>query len=255
MIFSILKSMGLKNYSVHGQDVDHLLTVIHYFMFILFIGWTCFFFFCLWRFWHRRNPKASYKGMTSHFSTHIEIGVILVELILLIGFAFPMWKERVDTFDRTMKENPVRVRVIGWQFAWMYHYPGKDGIFGHTNPRKVNSSNPLGLDKKDVNGKDDFISFILKIPVKKPVILQITSKDVIHNFSIVPMRIQQDAIPGKEIPMWFTPIEKMETYVVCGQLCGEGHANMVGAMEVIGEKSFISWYNQQSLLSLESATN
>ena len=246
MILSILKSVGLENYSAHGQDIDHLITVVHYFMFILFIGWTFFFGYCLWRFWHKRNPKASYRGMQSHFSKHIEIGVVIVELALLLGFAFPMWNERVDTFDRVMKQNPIRVRVIGWQFAWMYHYPGEDGIFGHIDFRKVSNSNPLGLDLNDPNGKDDFTSSILKLPVGRPAILQITSKDVIHNFSIVPMRIQQDAIPGKEVPMWFTPIQKMETSVICGQLCGQGHANMVGAMEVISEKSYENWFSQQS---------
>ena len=52
------------------------------------------------------------------------------------------------------------------------------------------------------------------------------------------MRIQQDAIPGREIPMWFTPIETLETFVVCGQLCGEGHGNMVGTMEVVPAEDY-----------------
>ncbi|MBU6143772.1 MAG: cytochrome c oxidase subunit II, partial [Betaproteobacteria bacterium] len=63
---------------------------------------------------------------------------------------------------------------------------------------------------------------------------------------IVPMRIQQDAIPGREIPMWFTPIKTLETYVVCGQLCGEGHGNMIGTMEVVDSKAFETWATAQS---------
>ena len=82
-------------------------------------------------------------------------------------------------------------------------------------------------------------------------ILQITSTDVIHNYSIVPMRIQQDAIPGRDIPMWFKPIKELETYVVCGQLCGEGHANMRGMMEVISDGAFTSWAVEQSASALE----
>jgi cytochrome c oxidase subunit 2 len=60
------------------------------------------------------------------------------------------------------------------------------------------------------------------------------------------MRIQQDAIPGREIPMWFTPIKTLETYVVCGQLCGEGHGNMIGTMEVVDSKAFDTWSTGQS---------
>jgi cytochrome c oxidase subunit 2 len=60
------------------------------------------------------------------------------------------------------------------------------------------------------------------------------------------MRIQQDAIPGREIPMWFTPVRTLETFVVCGQLCGEGHGNMVGSMEVVAADEYDSWFKGQS---------
>ena len=75
---------------------------------------------------------------------------------------------------------------------------------------------------------------------------QVTSKDVIHNFAIVPMRIQQDCIPGKEIPMWFRPTRKLSTYVVCAQLCGEKHADMKGSMEVIDTKEYYEWAKTRS---------
>ena len=91
----------------------------------------------------------------------------------------------------------------------------------------------------------------MKVPVDRPAILQIASTDVIHNYAIVPMRIQQDAIPGKDIPMWFTPIQKLETFVVCAQLCGEGHANMRGMMEVVSEDAYTKWAAEQSAAALE----
>ena len=99
---------------------------------------------------------------------------------------------------------------------------------------------------------DDFTSPILKLPVSVPAVLNIGTKDVIHNYSIIPMRIQQDAIPGREIPMWFTPIETLETFVVCGQLCGEGHANMVGSMEVVAADEYDSWFKGQSEAALKA---
>jgi cytochrome c oxidase subunit 2 len=107
-------------------------------------------------------------------------------------------------------------------------------------------TNDLGIDFEDPNAWDDFTSPILKIPVNRPAVLNIGSKDVIHNYAIVPMRIQQDAIPGREIPMWFTPIKTLETYVVCAQLCGEGHGNMIGTMEVVDSKAFDTWSTGQS---------
>ena len=154
--------------------------------------------------------------------------------------------ERTDSWKEVQNLNPVRARVVGWQFGWTYHYPGNDGKFGRVDPGLISGTNDLGIDFEDPNAWDDFTSPILKIPVNRPAVLNIGSKDVIHNYSIVPMRIQQDAIPGREIPMWFTPIKTLETYVVCAQLCGEGHGNMVGSMEVVDSKAFDTWSTGQS---------
>lgn len=244
---SLSSSLGIpENYSLHGADVDHILDVVHWFMIVLFVGWTAFLTFCLYRFWHRRNPKASYEGVRSHLSSHLEITVILIEAVILIGFAVPLWSKRVDDWATVQKSQPVRVRVVGEQFLWTYHYPGADGKFGRVDPALISGNNPLGIDYNDPNAMDDFTSSILKIPLGQPAVLNITAKDVIHNYSIVPMRIQQDAIPGREIPMWFTPVKALETSVVCGQLCGDGHANMKGSMEVVPKEDYDKWAQQQT---------
>lgn len=245
--------LGLpENYSAHGGQVDHLLDVVHWFMIALFVGWTCFFFICIFKFWHKRHPKASYSGVRSHISSHMEVAVIIIEAVLLLGFAFPLWAERVDGWSKVQEMNPVRVRVVGYQFGWHYHYPGIDGKFGRTDPALIGGSNALGIDFSDPNAHDDYVEPILKIPAQRPAVLNIGTLDVIHNYHIIPMRIQQDAIPGKEIPMWFTPVKPMETYVVCGQLCGEGHANMIGTLEVLPPADYDSWAKGQSEAALKT---
>ena len=248
MTFSEL--LGLpSNHSAHGGHVDHLIMVVHWFMLVLFVGWTAFFFVCLVKFWHKKNPKASYTGVRSHLSSHLEVGVIIIEAVLLIGFAFPLWQSRVDSWERIQEMDPVRVRVVGWQFGWTYHYPGLDGKFGRTDAALISGTNDLGIDYTDPNALDDYVDSTLRLPVNRPAVLNIGTKDVIHNYAIVPMRVQQDAIPGKEIAMWFTPIDTMETTVVCAQLCGEGHANMIGNMEVISQEA----YDEQAVSKSETA--
>jgi cytochrome c oxidase subunit 2 len=232
-----------------------MLGVVHWFMLALFVGWTLFFLFCLFRFWHKNQPNACYTGVRSHLSTHIEVGVIIIEAVLLLGFAFPWWSERVDSWNQVKNMNPARVRVVGWQFGWTYHYAGKDGKFGRTDASFISGTNDLGIDFTDPNAMDDFTSPILRIPLYRPSVLNIGTKDVIHNYAIVPMRIQQDAIPGREIAMWFTPTKTLETYVVCGQLCGEGHSNMVGTLEVIESKEYDTWFGAQSDSAFKSRKN
>ena len=247
---SILKFLRLpENFSQHGEQVDHMNAVVHWLALILFIGWTSYFVIVLYKFWHKRNPVPSYSGVKNHVTTHLEIGVVIIEAIFLLGCAFPLWADRTDTFDRILANDPdaPRVRVIGQQYRWTNHYPGNDGIFGRTDNTLISGDNSLGQDPSDPNGDDDFTSTtMLRLPVNRDCILQVTSKDVIHNFAIVPMRIQQDCIPGKEVPMWFKPIKEMETYVVCAQLCGESHANMKGNMEVINADEYYAWAKSRS---------
>lgn len=247
---SILELAGLpENFALHGEQVDQMHSVITWLMIALFVGWSTFFVVSLFKFWHKRNAKPSYTGVKNHVSTHLEIGVVIVEAVFLLGFAFPLWADRTDTFERVVANDPgaPRVRVVGQQYSWTYHYPGNDGVFGRTDNALISGDNSLGIDPDDSNGDDDFITTtMLRLPVDRDCILQLTSKDVIHNFAIVPMRIQQDCIPGKEIPMWFHPTKKLETYVVCGQLCGEAHARMKGSMEVIGAEEFNTWAKTRS---------
>lgn len=252
--FSPSEWLGLPaNYSLHGDQVDHTIDVVHWLMIVLFVGWTIFFFVCLFKFGQKKNAKASYHGVKNHVSTHLEVGVIIIEAVLLLGFALPLWGERTDSFDRVIQEeNPVRVRAIGYQFGWKFHYAGNDGVFGFIDRDLVKGPGDACIYPDDPNGFDDFVASTLKLPALRPAIVQVTSTDVIHNFGIVPMRVQQDAFPGKDIPMWFTPLEELETSVVCGQLCGEGHANMVGTMVIESEKVFTKWAGDLSSDAYES---
>ena len=70
LAFSPAEWMGLpENYSFHGDDVGHMIDVVTWFMIALFVGWSIFFLFCLYKFWHKKNPKASYGGVKTHAST------------------------------------------------------------------------------------------------------------------------------------------------------------------------------------------
>jgi cytochrome c oxidase subunit II len=63
------------------------------------------------------------------------------------------------------------------------------------------------------------------------------------------MFIQQDAVPGREIPMWFVPTRTGEWDIVCAQLCGAGHAQMAATLRVIEPEEFDQWFaSQQPML-------
>ena len=234
--------------SRHGEMVDHMLEIIHWIMLALFIGWSIFLVIAFWKHHHTRNPKASYVGVQSNANSHLEVGVIITEIILLLGFAFPLWGNQVQDFP-----NPdVRVRAWAYQFGWHFHYSGPDGRFGQTNRFKMTSDNPIGLDPEDPNSADDQITSRLGLPVNKNVEISVTSKDVIHNLSLVSMRSQVDADPGKVNRMWFVPTVTGVTEIICGQLCGEAHGNMRAECEVFSAAGFEDWIKGQNKALSES---
>lgn len=233
--------------SKHGLIGNHMLAIVHWFMLILFVGWSAFLVVILWKFRASKNPKASYDGITSHFSTHIEVGVVIVEIVLLLGFAYPLWAKRSELSARPTGDDVVNLRAVAEQYRWNFHYAGADKTIGITSYERINSgNNPIGLVKEDPNAKDDFLSTReLILPVGRPCVIQVTSKDVIHGLAIVPMFVQQDAVPGQEIPMWFVPTKTGTWDIVCAQLCGASHAKMTATIEVKTQKDFDEWYAEQ----------
>ena len=266
-----------------GHLGDELNGYVHILMFLLMFGWGIFFIYCLIRFNSKANPKASYHGVTNHYSSYVEFGIVAVEAILLIGFAIPGYSQVKYDSDiiGVSNKDDLKVRIIAQQFAWNIHYPGEDGIFGNTRIELVNEeTNPIGLDRSG-HGADDITTINqLHLPVNKLAKLYISSKDVIHGFALPEMRVKQDAIPGMEIPIYFTATMSSDEYVsylkendwtrynnkldkdaktylslsdnvkdtyyrgyqiACAQLCGNSHYFMKGYMTVHEQDDYSNW--------------
>ncbi len=234
------------NASSHGAEIDMIIVLVHLLMLALFLGWGGFFIFALIRFRKAANPKADYTGVKSHFSSTLEVAVAVIEIILLIGFSIPFWAKQVNALPN--RPDTLEVKVVAEQFVWNIHYAGPDKVFGKTDFKFFDKqSNPLGLDPNDPSGKDDFVMINqLHLPIGRPVLIHLTSKDVIHSFGLPLMRVKQDVIPGMSIPTWFTPIKTGQYEIVCSQLCGIGHYRMKGYVTVEAQADFDKWFGEQS---------
>ena len=228
--------------SEHGKDVDNLIIYVHWLMIVLFIGWLAYFGYALFRFHRSRNPKADYVGVKNHASNYIEGAVALIEGVLLICIAVPLWAKAVEKFPKPSEST--EVRIVGQQFNWNALYTGKDGLFGKQDMRFVNNTNLFGLDFTDPHAKDDIPLILgeMHVPVNKPVICYVSSKDVIHSFKIIAMRVTQDAIPGMRTPLWFKPTKEGRYQINCAQLCGNSHSVMTAGMLVVeSQEAFDKW--------------
>jgi len=230
--------------STHAAQIDQMTVLVHWLMLVLFVGWGAFFLFVLFRFRRGAHPRADYAGAKGKFAKSTEIAVAVIEVVLLVGYAIPAWALRVKAFPSASEA--VVVRLVGEQFAWNVHYPGPDGRFGRTDIKLVSADNPLGLDRRDPDAKDDITTINqMNLPVDRPILVQLSSKDVIHSLGLIEMRVKQDAIPGMTMPVWFIPNRIGEYEIACSQLCGLGHFWMRGFVTVQSAADYQKWYDDQ----------
>jgi len=234
------------NASAHGAAIDNMMYIIHIFMLVLFIGWSIFFIYTLFRFRAGKNPKGQHAEPKTKIHKQLEIVVILIEVILLVAFSIPLYAKRVAKSEFPKPSEAVTVRMLGEQFKWHFHYPGPDGVFGKSSVDLVDSqSNPLGLDRDSEGAADDVYSPIMYGVVDKPMLIQLTSRDVIHCLSLPNMRVKQDAMPGMMTPVWFTPILAGDYEIACAQLCGLGHSTMRGEFKVKTAEEYQTWLDEE----------
>ncbi|QSR85701.1 cytochrome c oxidase subunit II [Methylacidimicrobium sp. B4] len=250
MVFALLLELsGISRcMSEHGRQIDEFIEAILWFSLILFIIWFGFFVYALVRFRADKSPRASYEGLKAAWPKHLEWTIIFAEMVLLFGFSVPLWGNRV--LNPPGPGEAVTLEAVAQQFGWIFHYPGPDGRMGRRDMRLADAMNPIGLDKTDPASKDDIITMNeMHVPVGRPVLIYLGSRDVVHNYYVIQMRIQRDAIPGLTIPMWFTPTHTGRFEIACGQLCGVGHFAMKGFLVVDTPSDYEAWLKQMGQLS------
>jgi cytochrome c oxidase subunit 2 len=111
--------------------------------------------------------------------------------------------------------NSVTIHVVAFQFGWNFTYPS--GKYSLTN---------------------------LTVPAGATVILNITSRDVFHSFGISMLDVKEDAIPGRVNQLWFqAPATGFYRGAIhCFELCGLGHALMIGNLVVIDQNTWNKMY-------------
>lgn len=229
--------------SENGRPVDDLIIYIHWLMIALFVGWFGYFVYALWRFNARRSPKADHVGVRSHASSYVEVVVAGIEVVLLVFVAIPLWANSSDVTRIPDAKDALTVQVVAQQFDWHFRYQGKDGEFGKQDMTMVTDTNLFGVRPDDPKGADDVqVSTQIHVPVNRPIILHITSKDVIHSFKVIALRVTQDAIPGMRIPTWFKATKEGTYQINCAQLCGNGHYAMSRGMLIVeSQEKFDKW--------------
>ena len=237
--------------STFAKDIDFGIYVIHAAMFVIFALWSVFFVYLLIRYRRKEGVSVQREHMGLLWSLMPDAFILAFELLLVFLYAIPGWSRIKMNAPRPEDSN--LVEIVAEQFNWNVRYPGPDGKFGRTSAQLIDFANPLGIDPSDPAGKDDTVSLnSLHIPLGKPTLARLMSKDVIHSFSIAEFRVKQDAVPGMRIPVWFTPMAAGTYEISCAQLCGVGHAIMRAEVVAEAPEDFGKWLAAASAPAVEA---
>jgi cytochrome c oxidase subunit 2 len=150
----------------------------------------------------------------------IGLGVFLSVDLVITRVSSRDMKESFWNFPQNDPE-VVKVQVLAQQWAWNFRHAGRDGEF---------------------NTADDVVELNkLVLPVGKKVMLQMTSKDVIHAFFFVNARIKADAIPGRYSKIWFDTNRTGNYEIACAEMCGTHHYLMKAQMVVLDQENYDRW--------------
>jgi cytochrome c oxidase subunit 2 len=226
--------------SGHAGALDSVLLSVHAHMLLIFVLWLALFVIALIKFRSGANPTPRQEGIRGLWPA-IAIGIVIVgDVIILATQALPAWAARNEPPPANVES--IEVRVTAEQFAWNIHYPGPDRTFGRTRADIISATNPVGIDRGDPSAADDIgVQNVLMLPVNRTAVVQLTSRDVIHSFTLNEMRVKQDVTPGMTARVWFTPITTGDWEIACSQLCGLGHYRMRGAYHVVDQAAWDRW--------------
>ena len=160
---------------------------------------------------YRRRPGIEQKPAANH-STTLEMTWTLIPVGIVVYLFYAGFTTFMDM--RTPPRNAYEIRVVARQWSWLFQYPN-------------------GVETSE-----------LHVPVARPVLLTMSSLDVIHGLYIPAFRVKQDIVPGRYTQLWFQALEPGEYGLYCSQYCGTSHAAMITHVVVHPPGEFESWLDQ-----------
>jgi cytochrome c oxidase subunit 2 len=264
-----------KDVSTFGGGIDGL--------FYLILGITGFFFvlteailvYALFRYAGQPGRKASYF----HGNHTLEMVWTLVPgvvLFLLAIVQINVWAE--VKFQKNMPEPDAKTQqmeVLARQWEWRVRYPSRERMEAwEKDPKSAQDfARNQHLDDVHIANEIHVWKGGKERPEQHRVLVHLKTRDVLHSFFLPNLRLKQDALPGKTIPVWFAvtqhntkPIEDPKSHekqwveigydqatgetkdpsmiweLACAEFCGTRHSMMRGKLYVHETKEdYLDW--------------
>lgn len=141
----------------------------------------------------------------------IPVFVFMADDFYLAAESWSLWNDY-----RRVPENAYEINVEGAMWSWHFTYP--EGVETYNE---------------------------LRVPAGTPVVVRMTSKDVVHSFFLPEFRVKEDLMPGRITYLWFYPEKPGEYLITCAEYCGVMHSGMRGTIIAMPEDEFQSWLEKE----------
>lgn len=223
-----------KAYSTLGGKIDDLFYLILVIVSVTFVGTSIALGYALWR---GAEIKPTEKVWFSHGSHSLEVIWTIVPAAVLLFIALyqlDVWAEyRMKGFVKSADGSPKPITVVAEvtarQFEWRIRYPA--------------NGKPL---KPTPQPDDIYTVNELHVPTGGLVSITLRTDDIQHAFFVPQLRVKQDAVPGKMIPVWFDATKPGSYEMLCAELCGWGHYKMKAKLVAHSTEAFEEWKDKVS---------
>jgi len=168
----------------------------------------------------RNNDEASPTQENRRLEITWTIATALI--LLFVGVAsYGVLADQNVTYQPQAEDasgDPVVVHAEAYQWGWEMSYP-EAGNFS--------------------TGSE------IVVPKDRPVLFEITSRDVIHGFHAPQLGLKQDALPNQENTIRTVPYEEGTYQGYCSEYCGVSHSQMYFTIEVVSEEEYQEWLDEQ----------
>ena len=192
-----------------------------------------------------------------HLWLEMMIDIVAIGIIFALVTIYLLVKYRRKNPNDIGEAKPMSaLSVMGWVLIPAFVFIADDVYLGVKNMkhylefrRPPENSYTVSVDAYmwgyDITYPEGVItSNELRVPVGRPIKVNLTSRDVVHTLYIPDMRTKWDALPGKQMFLWFNPDKIGEHVMTCTEYCGMLHSGMHGKIIVMPEKEFAKWVEE-----------
>lgn len=225
-----------ENVSSYGGGADNLFYIILAFTGFFFVLTEVVLVYAMAKFAYRPGEKSEY----THGNHRLEVLWTAVPAAILLFIAFAQVGVWSDIKYRSRMPSPdLTISVTGRQWEWRLRYTAQPGTFSY--PDAADGAARANVDRQArawaESPQIDDVHLANEIHCWKGanVKLWLRTVDVIHSFTMPNLRIKQDMLPGKIIPMWFQATKSNTRFIVTDAKTGEGRLEEPGEKKVAWE--------------------